>query len=112
MSVERYRGKNWSNYDRNRNRVCEIYGVDPKTAHVHHIVFRHDVVNYPDLSDFDLNQLSNLYPFSEENPAPHTGIKDHEQLHYKVGEMAYRLDYKPKQEKKLKILFERRHHES
>lgn len=93
---EKYRRLDWSDYNKNRERVCEIYGVDPRKAHVHHIVFRHDVVNDPAFAGFDLNQLSNLYPFSEDNPAPHTDTKDHEALHLKVGKQAYEQLYKPK----------------
>ncbi len=91
---ERYQEKpHWSDYNEARKKVCEIYGVDPSKVNIHHIIFRYDCLNDPIFANFDLNQLSNLYPFGRGNPEPHTTLDDHDALHKKVGEMAYRTIY-------------------
>jgi len=64
-------------YKRNKKRVFEIYGIDPKDRRFscHHIVFRSDrgrIVS----KDFDVNQPSNLYPLPKEI---------HRKLHERVG---------------------------
>ena len=77
----------WSDYGENRERVCEIYDKDPKKVSCHHIVFRSDAKTNPLFEDFDINQPSNLYPFSNDEVAEelHTGKQDHDDLHQEIG---------------------------
>ena len=84
--------EHFSDYWKNRERVCEIYGVDPTKAHTHHIVFRYDVLHEESLADMDLNEKSNLYPFSDDTEWGedlHTTIADHQNMHNEVGRRQY-----------------------
>ena len=76
----------WSNYKENRKKVCEIYEVDPDMAQVHHIITRFDCLCDLLFRDFDLNQKSNLYPFTDDarGKEQHTTKRDHADLHAKI----------------------------
>lgn len=91
------------NYERNRARVCEIYGVDLDTASVHHIVQRVDVKKRRKLfGDFDVNQLSNLFPFSNRRKDArklHTAVEDHRLLHQRLVKTEPVVIYKHKKKK-------------
>jgi len=92
MGKEDYRT---AEYLANKRRVCEIYGVDPKRASVHHILPR---------AEGGTNEKSNLYPF----PANGKGKSaEHQRLHelmraIEAGKVA---DVKDGREK-LRILFQ------
>lgn len=64
-------------YQRNRQRVCEIYGVDPRYASVHHIVFR---------SEGGGDELSNLYPF------PASGNNHYSAEHIELHRLAQKIE--------------------
>ena len=68
-------------YKINRARACEIYGLDPEEVSCHHIVERSDVKGrypkFPD-PDFDVDQLSNLYPFKADKG---TNSSEHQRTH-------------------------------
>lgn len=82
--------EHWSDYEEARERVCSIYNVDPTTAHVHHIIDRYTVLHDPIFEDMDLNELSNLYPFTEEDrDGMHTTKQDHKDLHQTIGRRQY-----------------------
>ncbi len=77
----------WSNYKENRKKVCDVYGVNPNEAQVHHIVDRYTALHDPVFKDMDINEPSNLYPFTDDRRGreQHTTKQDHEDLHYKIG---------------------------
>lgn len=95
------------NYEKNRLRCCELYGVDPEKASVHHIVFRADVKRggfknlFP--SKESVNAVSNLYPFSdkrEDGKELHTRKIDHALLHQKLEKSEPVVVYSSKKKKK------------
>ena len=95
------------NYEENRLRVCKIYGVDPDTVSCHHIVEKSDVKRRgkrkPLVIDFDVNQLSNLFPFSNKRKdakALHTAVQDHRDLHRKLEAIEPTVVYSSKKKKK------------
>lgn len=93
-------------YERNRIRVAEIYGLDPDTVSCHHIVERSDVKDKRKrklFGDFDVNQLSNLYPFSnrrKDAKTLHTAVQDHRDLHKKLEQIEPVIIYSHKKKKK------------
>jgi len=63
-------------YLQNRNRVFEIYGINPnnKNYNCHHIICKHDRGDLVPL-DYDIDQVSNLIPIKK---------TDHEELHHRL----------------------------
>lgn len=84
---DRYNEKpEWSDYPTQRKRRCEIDGLDPDDVHIHHIETRWDHLHEKHLWGEDLNRLSNLYPFKKHGgEEDHTNVKDHQDLHNKLG---------------------------
>ena len=76
----------WSNYKKTRKQVCEVYEVDQTKAQIHHIVTRFDALRNILFKDFDLNQVSNLYPFTDDERGErlHATKRDHSDLHTKI----------------------------
>jgi hypothetical protein len=90
--MSRYQEReHWSDYKANRKRVCEIYEKDPNKVSCHHIVFRSDALRNPLFEDEDINQVSNLYPFANDEVAEelHTSKQDHDDLHQRLGRKEY-----------------------
>lgn len=85
MSRYQERG-HWSKYKETRKQVCKVYEVDQETAQVHHIITRFDALCNMLFEDYDLNQVSNLYPFTddERGKEQHTTKRDHSDLHTKI----------------------------
>jgi hypothetical protein len=83
--------EHFSDYWKNRERVCEIYEVDPATTHMHHIVDRWTVLHDPVFEEFDLNEKSNLYPFTDDERGErlHVTKQDHKDLHNEIGRRQY-----------------------
>lgn len=76
-----------SRYKENRERVKEIYGVDPKdrSFDCHHIVFKSDDV------DIDKNEKSNLYPTKKE---------DHREIHRRISELEQGIKHEKRRKNK------------
>lgn len=83
-------------YKLNSLRVREIYGVAPNDHryNIHHIIFRSDVDNRPELfKGFDVDQVSNLCPLlRHQHEQLHEGLKSlpkerkkHVRVHHKHG---------------------------
>ena len=73
--------KEKTEYERNKDRVYEIYGIskqERKKYSVHHIVFKSDPNLHPEFADFDVNKISNLCPLKKWT---------HRNLHDKVDNM-------------------------
>jgi len=100
----------WSNYHENRKKVCEIYEVDENEAQVHHIIARFDCLKNLLFRDFDLNQESNLYPFTDDERGreQHTTKRDHADLHAKIDKREPRKVGKSRRGKKKKRKKKRR----
>jgi len=94
----------WSSYKENRKKVCEIYEVDQEMAQVHHIIARFDCLKNLLFRDFDLNQESNLYPFTDDarGKEQHTTKRDHADLHAKIDKREPRKVGKSRRGKKKK----------
>lgn len=67
-------------YSENRQRVFEIYGINPNDCNYncHHIISKSDIKKNLVIPDFDLDCKSNLYPIER--------IKHHE-LHRKIEKL-------------------------
>jgi hypothetical protein len=68
-------------YEVNRKRVSEIFGLNPDEVSCHHICFRSDAKNKKSpLYKMDVDELSNLYPFPVDGPGHHSSehIRTHE----------------------------------
>lgn len=96
-------------YEKNRLRVCEIYGVDPDKASVHHICQRSDIKRGGFRNLFptkeSVNAVSNLYPFSdkrEDGRELHTRKIDHALLHQRLEKIEPVVIYSSKKKKKRK----------
>lgn len=83
-------------YQANRDRVFEIYGIDPKDRRysAHHIIFRSDFEKPNNFPEGYQDSKANLYPLT---------IEEHERLHKKIEEreghiiyQAHRKRRKPK----------------
>ena len=90
------------NYERNRKRVCEIYGIEPDKANIHHILGQHEVKHgrFKNLMrGKEVNQISNLYPFENGR-----GRIEHTSLHQKQDSFDKGVIYerKPKRNKRTK----------
>ena len=76
-------------YQANRDRVFEIYGIDPKDRRysAHHIIFRSDFEKPNNFPEGYQDSKANLYPLT---------IEEHERLHQKVEEQEGHVIYKAK----------------
>ena len=76
-------------YQANRDRVFEIYGIDPKDRRysAHNIIFRSDFEKPNNFPEGYQDSKANLYPLT---------IEEHERLHQKVEEKEGHVIYKAK----------------
>jgi len=82
-------------YQANRDRVFEIYGIDPrdKRYSAHHIIFRSDFERPNHFPPGYCNSKANLFPLT---------IEEHEQLHQKVEEQEGHVIYRDKRKRRRK----------
>ena len=74
-------------YNRNRDKVCEIYGVNPDRCSCHHIIQRSDAKDPTSVFfGYDVDQLSNLYPFPIKDVEEH--YRTHRLIEAQEGQVA------------------------
>lgn len=123
-----------NNYQEERQRAIEcmeqwywdMYGIDVDLSRCmcHHEKFRSDVdKRHPNKGipfspePWNINQCANLYPFADPDSPEgkeliaqvNAAIKDHKELHFKLGKQAYETIYKRRQER-LEKRKSRKHH--